>query len=350
MRPVAAANRFADRPRFPAPRRSGSTAVTPPIVYRPYRPGDEVSIMKGFNEAFQLARDTTYWRWKFCSHGKPMAMVAVDAKDSVQAQLAGVRVDWMVGGARVPVAQICDLFARRDPRVIRDNVMRRTMEAFYTTYTGSDGITLVFGFPNRTAMKLHGSVRPTFESAQPIRTYRRAVRSRPVSRPDIGIVDRSVPSREALNNLWKRAETRYGHVLPRDADWFFWRFHDRPDVKDYLSFNRVHGDGSLAARLILRREGDLLWICDLVWDGVSKTDLALLEEAVMAEAIRTGARECAIWLQGDNEALGVLLERGWIDRSEEQAIHMVMHVYDSSVDPEEIYAKLYLTLADSDLI
>lgn len=348
IRAVTPDRRFLKRPRFPALGIPGAARVTPPIAYRTYRPGDEHSVMQGFNRAFGLDRDATYWRWKFCGPGEPMVMLAVDAGGVVQAQFAGVRLEWAMDGMRVPVAQICDVFARRHPCVIRENVMLRTMEAFHEAYAEAREVSLVFGFPNPTALKLHSTLRPSYESTRPVATYRRVIDSPPVA--DAGRASKTVPSREAVDALWNRAAPRYGCATPRDSGWFQWRFQDRPDVTDYVPMSCFRRDGTLAAWLVLRRDADTLWICDLVWDGASSADLETLDEAVMRETMRLGLRENGAWLQGDNLAAQALLGRGWLDASAEQTIHPAIHVYDPAVDAAEIYSCLYLTLADSDLI
>lgn len=348
-RAVTADERFPDRPRFPASANTAVKAAAPPIICRPYRPGDEQSIMKGFNEVFQLCRDTVYWRWKFCRDGPPPAMLAVDAEGRVQAQFAGVAGDWLIDGTRVPVIQICDVFARRDPVVVRGNVMRRTMQAFYAELPDAGYASVMFGFPNRTALKLHVSAGPTCEGAQPVGTCRRAAGGVSDLRPVEG-VERAAPSREALNALWERARMRYGCAAPRDAGWFQWRFQDRPDVNDYIPLGCWRGDGSLAAWLVLRRDGDTLWLCDLVWDGVSTADLERLDAAVGTAAARLAVRESVVWLQGDEAARSVLLGRGWRDRTREQSVYLAMNVLDPALDPQQLYARLYLTAADSDLI
>jgi hypothetical protein len=306
--------------------------------------------MRGFNETFGLSRDEAYWRWKFCSGGDPLTMLAVDAAGTVQAQFSGIRLYWVTRGTRIPVAQMCDFFARRDPEVIRGKVAIRTLEAFQRRLADSSNIALIFGFPNRTSAGLYSRHHAILESARPVRTFRRGTAVSQHDSPVDGTVTRRLPSKAQLDGLWQRAAKRYRCACPRDADWLFWRFRDRPDVDDYIVLSCVRADGTLAAWLILRTEDETLWICDLVWDGLSDAELGLLDGAAGAEGQRLGTRDIGVWLQGDEEAVRVLLERGWRDRTDEQTIHFSTHVYDAALDTVAIYSDLYLTRADSDLI
>lgn len=350
VQPFQAGVREGERPRFSAARRAGAPKAVPPITYRPYRPGDETSIMQGFNETFGLSRDEAYWRWKFCSTGPPLSMLAVDASGRVQAQFSGIRLNWVTHGTRLPVAQICDFFARRDPEVIRGRVMMRTLEAFQRELADGSDTALIFGFPNRTSAGLYNRHRAFVEGARPVRTLRRDTDSPRRDAPAGGAVTRGMPAQDYLDDLWRRASERYRCACPRDAGWLYWRFRDRPDVDDYVVLSCVRGNEALASWLVLRMEGETLWICDLVWDGLSDAELALLDDAVAEEGRRLRARNSGVWLQGDEEAARVLLERGWRDHSDEQTIHFSMHAYDTMLDTQAIYSDLYLTRADSDLI
>lgn len=306
--------------------------------------------MRAFNETFRLSRDESYWRWKFHRSDEPLAAVAVDGAGTVHAQFAGIPSVWLVDGVPVRVVQICDFFARRHRDVIKGNVMMKTMETFHRTYGGRQDIKLVFGFPNATSARLHDIRMPLFESPEPIRTYVRRVPARRAAPLAADAEMRRMPTARQIDELWRAAAARYPCAGPRDADWFFWRFCHRPDVTDYITLSCLRDGKSLAAWAALRKEGNVLWVCDLVWDGRSENELARLDDAVLAEAARLGARRNSLWLQGDRAALSVLLEQGWVDCTCRQTIHLAMHLYDPSVDPADLYSRLYLTGADGDLI
>ncbi len=350
MQPIETAGHRVARPRFSSKPERNPVKVVEPIVYRRCRVGDEVPIMQAFNETFGLSRSPDYWLWKFCQRDAPLAAIAIDGAGTVHAQFAAVRTVWVDNRTRQAVAQGCDFFSRRHPKVIRGNVALRTLDLFHQTVSQETDIKLVFGFPNQTSAGLYNTRFPLFQSANPINTYRRSVSETEVSDSlEHGAIT-SIPSRDQIDNLWNRAEHRYERASPRDANWYHWRFVDRPDVTNYRPLSYLRSDGTLAAWLMLRQEGETMWICDLVWDGESNAELKELDQAVVVESALAGTQHSGMWLQGDERALAVLLDRGWRDRTDEQAIHFVMHRYDSSLSPTDIYSGLYLTMADSDLI
>lgn len=307
--------------------------------------------MQGFNETFGLDRDESYWRWKFCGSGTPMVMLAVDAAGAVQAQFAGIPAMWEAEGKTLLVAQICDLFSRRHPEVIRERVMLKTLQAFHDHYRGRSGMSMVFGFPNRIALHLHHSVLPAFTSTDPVSTYAKKV-GKPVTMRCHGgcSVRRALPGTDSLDSLWQRAKKRYDLASVRNARWFYWRFRDRPDVDDYSFLSIVRDDNLATAMAVVRPQGNTLWVCDLLWDGGGCAGLEMLDNAISLEAEKHGCHEKAIWLQGDRCALEVLESLGWKDRTRAQNVYMAMYLYDETLDPGWVYSGLYLTLADSDLI
>jgi hypothetical protein len=350
VQPLETAKNRAARPRFSTKPERDPVKVVEPIVYRRCRVGDEVPIMQAFNETFGLSRSPDYWLWKFCQRGAPLAVIAIDSAGIVHAQFAAVPTVWVDNRTRQAVVQGCDFFSRRHPKVIRGNFALRTLNVFHQTVSQEADIKLIFGFPNQTSAGLYNTRFPVFQSAKPISTYRRSVSAAEASDPlEHGAIT-SIPLRDQIDDLWNRAAHRYERASPRDANWYHWRFVDRPDVTGYRPLSYLRGDGTLAAWLMLHQEGKTMWICDLVWDGQSNADLAALDQAVVVETALAGAQYNGMWLQGDEDALAVLLDRGWKNRTHKQTIHFFMHLYDSSLSPMDIYSRLYLTMADSDHI
>lgn len=307
--------------------------------------------MQTFNEVFQLERDEEYWRWKFMHESDVVAVLAVGADNKVHAQMAAVRTKWCGSGMTLPVSQVGDVFARRVPEIIRHKVMYRTFSHFHRTYSERDDIKLLFGFPNRTLVELHNTRDPLSESGRPVTMYRLQVREeeRQLRKSTHTSISTSCPSVQAMNDLWVRAKDRYALGSPRDWSWLSWRFLERPDVVDYRFLGYTREDKTLAAWAIVRPIDDVLWVCDLVWDGLDVAELQMLEKAVIRVASDNYLPEVAIWLQGDARVAQQLLEGGWKDRTEAQQINLAMHAYDSSLDCDWIQKNLYLTCADSDL-
>lgn len=305
--------------------------------------------MQTFNEVFQLERDEDYWRWKFMHQGDVIAVLGVGADNKVHAQMAALRTRWCGSGMSLPVSQVGDVFARRVPEIIRHKVMYRTFTTFHRTYGDRDDIKLLFGFPNRTLVELHNTRDPLTESGRPVTMYLLQVLDR--ERPSCkgARITTDCPPVHAMNELWQRAKGRYALSSPRDWSWLSWRFLERPDVVDYRFLGCQRKDGTLAGWVIVRPIDDVLWVCDLVWDGLDAAELHTLESAVIRAAIDNDLSEAAIWLQGDARVAQLLTEGGWQNNTHAQQINLAMHAYDLSLDCDWIQDNLYLTCADSDL-
>ncbi|MGB4247338.1 MAG: hypothetical protein WBJ75_06415 [Pseudohongiellaceae bacterium] len=309
--------------------------------------------MQTFNEVFQLERDEDYWRWKFMHESDVIAVLAVGADNKVHAQMAAFRTKWCGSGMSLPVSQVGDVFARRTPEIIRHKVMYRTFTTFHRTYSDRNDIKLLFGFPNRTLVELHNTRDPLSESGKPVTMYRLQVEDCEGSSCEpLGSSTRistDCPSVQAMNDLWLRAKGRYALSSPRDWSWLSWRFLERPDVIDYRFLGCTREDGALVGWAIVRPIDDVLWVCDLVWDGLDAAELHMLESAIVGVAIENDLPEIAIWLQGDERVARSLVESGWRDHTDAQQINLAMHAYDPSLDCDWIQKNLYLTCADSDL-
>lgn len=319
------------------------------IIFRPYKDGDEKSIMQRFNEAFDLTRGTDYWRWKFLHDGDPLVMLAVDENDAVQCQMAGLRTVWQGSGVHLPVVQVGDVFTRRTPELIRQKVMLKTFVAFHRLYSPRPDIQLLFGFPNKRLSALHNTQDPLSEAGKSVTTYRRDNACSAVVENSDGVV-REWPDERSTDSLWLAASNRYRLSSARDHAWLTQRFTSRPDVDDYQCLIFRRRDGSIGSWTVVRSVGETLWICDLVWDGRSASELQALDSAVLALSKEMGLKDCGLWLQGDESAVDVLSAQGWQDHTHEQFVALAMHLYDKTLDATWLYENLYLTYADSDLI
>lgn len=338
------------RPRFSIQAQPQAARAVLPLLYRPYRRGDEAGIVAAFNETFALNRTTDYWRWKFLSRPPPMAMLAVDAAGAVQSQVAGVRWEWHGIAGTLRVAQIGDLFARRDPTVIRSRAMLTTLSAFHDSFSADGQVQLLFGFPNATSAGLHNTRFPVFRGERPITAFAREVDPRAERQAADGCTTTQWPNGPVADELWDRSRSRYGFATRRDWNWLQWRFRARPDVVDYRFLGYGAVDGRLNAWAVLRASGDTLWMCDLLWDGCSDEHLARLTADALTEARELRLGRIALWLQGDPKASHLLKTLGWAEGVRGHDIRFAMHFYDGGLNPQEVFSNLYLTYADSDLI
>ena len=166
---------------------------------------------------------------------------------------------------------------------------------------------------------------------------------------DVGKVSTCCCSRRPRSSWrpnWRRSAPRYAWSAVRDADWHRHRFLARPGGGYRHLIVRQAGEPRAAA--VLRAEGArLLWV-DLVWDGRSVEDLALLESEVRRRGRAAGAEEVELWLGGDVEAATALAALGWPEEAHPDLVLVVRSLV-ADAGHEEIAERLYFTLADSDL-
>jgi len=94
----------------------------------------------------------------------------------------------------------------------------------------------------------------------------------------------------------------------------------------------------------------VLWICDVLWDGLGAVSFEALLQQVRVFASHKGCSRVSLWLEGDAELAAIVTSLGWQDGSHNHGVRLLMHAYDTTLDYQWIRSSLYITKADSDLI
>lgn len=301
----------------------------PALEIRALRPTDEPAVRDGFERAFGVRRSLEEWRWKFDPrpHGRAIE-VAFDARGELVAHYAALPVEMQRQERHFLAGQIVDVFTRRKLGLFRRRgPLTRTIESLVARCCGPGRLELLYGFPSLRALELGRAtgVYPA-EAAVP-RLQAPLAPVAPPSRLARRLVQRGFDA-SGLDALWSAAALRYPLAAVRDAAWYRRRFLDRPGVAyEQLGVRRR---GRPAAWAVVRAEPERLRWADLVWDGESAADLEL-------------------WLSGDDEAAGVLRDLGW--RAEPHPeLRLAARSFVADLEHQELVRRLYLTLADSDLV
>ncbi len=320
------------------------------ITVRPYLPGDETSIMSGFNSVFSLNRSSDYWRWKFLHNDNAIATVAVDEKQTVQAHIAAHPVTWHCNGKQLFVAHAGDAFSLPRSEAIHGRAMLKALTRLHKEQRCRGEIQLLFGFPSTTLNALQQTQSPLQNAAQVIKRWRyhnAAPLLEPNQRYTAAI---ATPCPASVDAFWQRVSSRYALIAQRDWKWLNWRFLQRPDVDNYKYLQCLDSTGTLRAWAVIRELEGCLWICDLLWDANCVASLSELLRKIVLLARARGLDQTALWLQGDNKAVEVLQQMGWQDDSSAHQVTLSIHPYDSALDYTWIQKSLYISKADSDLI
>ena len=324
------------------------------VTIRPWRPGDEVAINDAFNRVFRLDRPLDDWRWKFQRHEVPAPIMTAWRGGELLAHYAGVPALFQVDGRVVWAAQIVDVFstpaARR--RFARRGVYVRTVEAFFAEYGETGRFPLLYGFPGARALRLgllqlgYGAMEP-----QPVTVWERpAGRARLAPRRFPYRAEPLEPDDPRPDRLWRRIGARYPVAAVRDGRRLAARLTGRPGV-EYRTFLVTPRFSREPVAWVAFRTGDgtVRW-ADLVWDPAHPGALELAARLGEVLVRQTGAPGESLWLGGDPEAAAVLESLGFTARPEPAGLVMVARSFAGGPDVRAMEGRIYLTMADSDLV
>lgn len=315
------------------------------VTLRPYRPGDEIEINEGFNTVFGVRRSLDEWRWKFPDQPEGRyIMLTVAPTGRVLAHYGAVAMQVQFGNERVRAGQIVDAYSREDVRGTR--VFSTCYEHFIKLYGNPEGLPLMFGFPGRRHYEM-GLKALEYVPISSVPFWSREARRR-LSLASWRYRVREGFDAHAIENLWRRAGTRYDVAAVRDAEWLTRRYRGRPGV-NYLHLS-VWRHGKVQAWAVTRaQEGTLRW-ADLIWDGEDVGSLAALDRTLDRLASLHACPRLELWLGGDPTAERALEGYGWSRQPSPYDLLMVARSFKSVVDLKRMQRCCYVTMGDSDLV
>lgn len=332
------------------------------IVHRCFEPGDEVEINKAFNQVFGLQRSLEEWSWKLpLADGGRAIMLAVDSQNHVLAQYAGAPTSFHVDGEVIPAAQIVDIFSapRARHRFSRKGIFVETAKRFFETFAASGRFPLLFGFPGERSLRI-GLLQLGYDAVtpQPITYLRRTIslsgRASRATRPAVGrLLYRAEPARDwepRLDLLWRRARGAYPVSVVRDAQRALIRLAGHPSVRyhRWLIFPRL----SLipVAFVAFRTDQHLVRWVDLLWDHDHPRALDLISHLSAQLARQACARHEELWLSGDRPCQLLLERLGFEQLAEPNGLVLVARSFTDALDVSRLDQRVYLTMADADLV
>jgi len=324
------------------------------LVIRPFEPGDEDAVNSGFNETFHLDRSLDEWAWKFPPQPDGRFIMMSEIEGALVAHYSGMPVRFTIDGREWSGAQIVDVFSTRAARrgFTRKGVWVRTVEEFFSTFGESGRANLLYGFPSPRPLRL-GVLQLGYDAVepQPI-TYLSRVPGEASSsrRRHLYRAELAADWEPRLDDLWQRVRASYPVAVVRDADRALHRFAGHPTVHyhRFLVFPRF-GRTPVGFVVFRSDEGRCRWV-DLLWDHRHPGALELINHLSSGLAVQTGAELEELWLNGDPTGHGCLEARGFRSSEVPGQLVMVARAFDDELDLAALDGRVYLTMADADLV
>lgn len=324
------------------------------LVIRPFRPGDEIAVNDGFNGAFNLERSLDEWAWKFPPQADGRLVMLAEIEGDLLAHYAGMPVRFTVDGREWSGAQIVDVYSTRAARrgFTRKGVWVRTVEAFFSTFGESGRAALLYGFPSPRPLRL-GVLQLGYDAIEPqpiVYLSRPAGSGSSSRRRHLYRAELAADWEPRLDELWRRVRNDYPVAVIRDADRALHRFAGHPTVHyhRFLIFTRL-GRSPVAWVVFRTDQGRCRWV-DLVWDHRHPGALELANHLSAGLAAQTGAELEELWLNGDPVGQARLEARGFARSEVPGQLVMVARGFDPELDLSKLDGRIYLTMADADLV
>jgi hypothetical protein len=323
------------------------------LTIRDYRPGDEIAINRGFNQAFRCQRPIAEWAWKFPPDPDGRLIVVAEREGELVAHYAALPTRFQIDGVVWGGGQIVDVFATPSARsgIARRGAMVATAEEFFNRIGRSGRHPFLYGFPGPRHRR-QGSVQLGYGEMgfEPVTYLCRRVAGTAAHRR---LSYRAEPARDwepRLDELWSRASTDYPVAVVRDAAWALRRLAGHPSIRyhRFLVFPRL---SNRPVAFVAFRTDQLRcrWV-DLVWDHDHPGAMDLLLHLSARLAVQVGAELEEMWLNGDAEGRARLEASGFEYAPDPADLAFGGRSFHPDLDLGTVAARAYLTMADADLV
>ncbi|MEZ5988076.1 MAG: GNAT family N-acetyltransferase [Planctomycetota bacterium] len=336
------------------------------VVVRPWRDGDEVGIVEGWNAIFPAQdglapRDLAYWRWQYREHPLGRTEVAVAEREGrIVGQYAAIPFRAVSEGEEVTIGGVCDAYVLPEHRRAggRPGLIVHVVRMLHECWCGPDaalvrpGHVLLYGYPYpiwRVARRYLDS-----EMVRDMDVLFRELAApgfRPVPLPGSCVVEEHAEVRALGDEPWRLVAGGTPFGLVRDGAFLDWRYARHPQREYRFVVARDAGDGRLRGLAVYRRGGyaavtdaGLLcdWLCPAADDDAGTALLHGLERRGLAD----GAPVLVGVLPQNDPWFLALQRKGWLVGPPSHFLVM------NSFGPEVRWLRdrWRFTLGDSDLV
>ena len=267
---------------------------------RPYRPGDEAQIVRGFNRVFAegdpdfVPRELADWRWGHAMNPAGQRIWVALHEGQVVAHYASQPIRMLVDGQATTFAQIVDSFVLPEHRrgLKRPGLFVETARHMLAETCGVEaGRDLVtYGWPNPQAWRIGQS----FLGYEIVRMQTSLSKEPGPGSTETPIgVERLERADDGVNRLYERCRSRFGASAVRDATFLNWRLFAGPR-RGYELYVLRDGRGDWAGYAVYRQNdfpvAHIGWLVDWLVPEGALDEARILIEAVEARARRMRAR------------------------------------------------------------
>ena len=326
-------------------------AATP--VCRAYREGDEIAINRAFVRESGVKRTLDEWAWLYPAEAAGRMIAIAEDGDEVVAHCGGVPLRLTVDHDEWDGVRLADVFGPTNPAdgSLHADAVDDVAGRFIRTVGSRESSQFLIGFSTRGDGKSNTFPRCLGEPANPeLLAY---TRERAPLSPPRRLLYRAEAARDwepRLDELWARVRRQYPVAVVRGAERALRRFAGHPTVRyqRFLVFPRF--SGSAVGFACFRCDGGSCRWVDLLWDHRHPGALELLAHlSAKLVAQFDGAGE-EVWLAGD-DGTRVRLEALGFRRSVDPVhLSMVIRAFDSRLDAATLGSRLYLTMADTEMV
>jgi len=322
-------------------------------ICRDYREGDEILINRAFARESGVKRSLDEWAWLYPAEEKGRTIVVAEVDGDVVAHCGGVRLRLAVDDGEWGGVRVADVFGPSKPTAVSSSadLVDEVAEHFVETIASRKSLQFLLGFSPRRHAGADAFPRCFGAPVSPqFHTY---TRERAAQSPPRRLLYRAEAARDwepRLDELWARVRRHYPVAVVRDADRALRRFAGHPTVRyqRFLVFPRFSGR-AVGFACFCRDDVRLRWV-DLLWDHRHPGALELLAH-ISARLVRqfdVAGEE--LRLAGD-EVTRVRLEALGFRRSANPAeLSVVIRSFDPELHGATLLPRLYLTMADTEMV
>jgi hypothetical protein len=316
------------------------------FTIRPYRGGDEVQINQRFNEVFKQSRGIAEWHRKFENFGEPpRIMVAEDRDGMIVSQYSATVVPFQIGKRRLLAGQPVDIFAIRRRDVVLSRVFLHTAHAFFETFGGPGGLSMIYGFPGWRHLKL-GQLKMIYDQASPVLVWSRPIRERPAGNPSRQFGNKGAARQ--IEAFWKRTLALHPAAARRDGAWLDNRyFRGNADRYRFVSYTK---GGLLEAWAVFCIQGQTASIAELMWDGRDLNALAAVIDRIELEAGMLKSTSMQAWSPAWTHIADGLGKLEWTSVDHPHGAWLGLVSFDKATDEAWLLKNLFYSMGDSDLV